>query len=59
MTVNSEVTVNFCISICKLTHVNIFERRDISNCSASTASSDKCQYVMVSVNTIKNNNAFP
>ena len=28
--------------------VNIIKRRDTSNCSASTASSDKCQYVMVS-----------
>ena len=38
----------FIISMCILTHVNISKRRDILNCSASTASSDKCQYVMVS-----------
>ena len=53
ITVSSEMNFAFFISICKLTHVNIIERRDISNCSASTASSDKCQYVMVFVNTIK------
>ena len=47
-TVISEVTVSFCISMRKLTSVKIIKRRDTSNCSASTASSDKCQYVMVS-----------
>ena len=47
-TVISEVTVPFCISMRKLTSVKIIKRRDTSNCSASTASSDKCQYVMVS-----------
>ena len=44
-TVISEVTVPFCISMRKLTSVKIIKRRDTSNCSASTASSDKCQYV--------------
>ena len=34
--------------MCRLTPVNIIKRRDTSNCSASTASSEKCQYVMVS-----------
>ena len=47
-TVISEVTVAFCISMHKLTHVKIIKRRDTSNFSASTISSDKCQYVMVS-----------
>ena len=47
-TVISEVTVGFCISMRKLTHVRIIKRRDTSNYSASTASSDNCQYVMVS-----------
>ena len=47
-TVISEVTVAFCISMCKLTHVKIIKRRDTSNFSASIASSDKCHYVMVS-----------
>ena len=47
-TVISEVTVGCCISMRKLTHVKIIKRRDTSNFSASTASSDKCQYVMVS-----------
>ena len=32
----------------KLTRVKIIKRRDTSNCSASSASSNKCQYVMVS-----------
>ena len=31
----------------KLTHVNIIKRRDTWNFSASTASSENCQYVMV------------
>ena len=47
-TVISEVTVSFCISMRKLTSVKIIKRRDTSNCSASTASSDKCKCVMVS-----------
>ena len=47
-TVSSDVAVSFCISMCRLTPVNIIKRRDTSNCSASTASSEKCQYVMVS-----------
>ena len=34
--------------MCRLTHVNIIKRTDTWNCSASTASSEKCQYVMVS-----------
>ena len=32
----------------RLTIAKIIKRRDTSNCSASTASSEKCQYVMVS-----------
>ena len=48
ITVISEVTVSFCISMRKLTHVKIIKRRDTSNFSASIASSDKCQYVMMS-----------
>ena len=47
-TVISEVTVSFCISMRKLTSVKIIKRRDTSNCSASTASSDNFEYVMVS-----------
>ena len=47
ITVSSEIAVAFCISICRLTPVNIIERTDTSNCSASTASSENCQWVMV------------
>ena len=46
-TVISEVTVAFCISMRKLMPVEIIKRRDTSKCSASTASSEKCQCVMV------------
>ena len=47
-TVSSDVAAAFCISYCRLTPLNIFKTRDTPNCSASTASSEKCQYVMVS-----------
>ena len=47
ITVSSEIAVAFCISICRLTPVNIIERRDTSNWLTSTASSEKCQCVMV------------
>ena len=47
-TVSSEVTVAFCINMCRLMPVNIIKRRDTWNCSASTASSENCQCVMVS-----------
>ena len=47
ITVSSEVAVAFCISMCRLMHVNIIEKRDRLNWLTSTASSEKCQCVMV------------
>ena len=47
ITVSSEIAVAFGISICRLTPVNIIERRDRLNWLTSTASSEKCQCVMV------------
>ena len=37
ITVSSDITVAFCISMRKLMHVKIIERTETSNCSASTA----------------------
>ena len=37
----------FVLVLCRLTQVNIIKRRETPKCSASSASSDKCQYVMV------------
>ena len=47
-TVNSDIAVAFGISYCRLTPLNIIKTIDTLNCSASTASSENCQYVMVS-----------
>ena len=37
----------FVLVLCRLTQVNIIKRRETPKCSASTASSEKCQCVMV------------